>query len=209
MEKSMLRKVEELFLFFLATSIIGWMYEVFLEVVVYRWGYSDRGVLIGPYCIVYGVGAIVLLLCLGKFMKKKIRIGKVNITPVLVFIGIMVIATAIELIASYIMEWTTGDWMWDYDRFWLNFEGRIAPNPSFRFGIGGMVMLYIFYPLFRKIIDNRKVPQCHHCHRDHGRSLSAGLHFSQSDLTEAPFYPRIHNLILRRENRLDFDAEGE
>lgn len=156
MEKSTLRKVEELFLFFLATSIIGWMYEVFLEVVVYRWGYSDRGVLIGPYCIVYGVGAIVLLLCLGKFMKKKIRIGKVNITPVLVFIGIMVIATAIELIASYIMEWTTGDWMWDYDRFWMNFEGRIAPNPSFRFGIGGMVMLYIFYPLFRKIIDKRK-----------------------------------------------------
>ena len=136
MEKSTLRKVEELFLFFLATSIIGWMYEVFLEVVVYRWGYSDRGVLIGPYCIVYGVGAIVLLLCLGKFMKKKIRIGKVNITPVLVFIGIMVIATAIELIASYIMEWTTGDWMWDYDRFWMNFEGRIA--------------------LFRKIIDKRK-----------------------------------------------------
>ena len=39
MEKSTLRKVEELFLFFLATSIIGWMYEVFLEVVVYRWGY--------------------------------------------------------------------------------------------------------------------------------------------------------------------------
>ena len=118
--------------------------------------HNDRGTGVADAELGILAGAIVLLLCLGKFMKKKIRIGKVNITPVLVFIGIMVIATAIELIASYIMEWTTGDWMWDYDRFWMNFEGRIAPNPSFRFGIGGMVMLYIFYPLFRKIIDKRK-----------------------------------------------------
>ena len=72
MEKSKLRKLEELFLFFLCISIIGWIYEVFLEVVVYKWGYSDRGVLIGPYCIIYGIGAVVLLLCLGNMMKKKI-----------------------------------------------------------------------------------------------------------------------------------------
>lgn len=153
MEKSKLRKLEELFLFFLCISIIGWIYEVFLEVVVYKWGYSDRGVLIGPYCIVYGVGAVVLLLCLGNLMRKKIRVGKVNITPLLVFVAIVIITTVIELIASYIMEWTTGDWMWNYERFSMDFQGRIAPNPSIRFGIGGMVMLYVFYPLFRRIVD--------------------------------------------------------
>ena len=42
-------------------AIIGWLYEVFLEVVVYRWGYSDRGVLFGPYCPVYGVGALLFI----------------------------------------------------------------------------------------------------------------------------------------------------
>ena len=31
--------VQALFLYFLLYSVIGWIYEVFLEVVVYRWGY--------------------------------------------------------------------------------------------------------------------------------------------------------------------------
>lgn len=44
-------------LYFLMYAIVGWAYEVFLEVVVYQWGYSDRGVLFGPYCPVYGVGS--------------------------------------------------------------------------------------------------------------------------------------------------------
>lgn len=152
MNKSVLRRLEELFLFFLVTSVIGWIYEVFLEVVVYRWGYSDRGILIGPYCIVYGFGAVVLLLCLHKLLKAKLKIGKVNITPVIVFFAIIIITTVIELAASYIMEWTTGSWMWNYERFWMDFEGRVAPNPSFRFGLGGMIMLYLLYPLFNRLI---------------------------------------------------------
>ena len=40
--------LQALFLYFLLYSVIGWIYEVFLEVVVYRWGYADRGVLLGP-----------------------------------------------------------------------------------------------------------------------------------------------------------------
>lgn len=149
-KKADLRKLEELFLFFLLTSFIGWFYEVFLEVVIYRWGYSDRGVLTGPYCPVYGIGAVVLLLCLYPLMKKRIAVASVSITPVLVFIGIVCITTLIELAASYFMEWTTGSWMWDYTRFHPNFQGRIALNPSLRFGAGGMVFLYVLYPCFQK-----------------------------------------------------------
>lgn len=39
----MRQKLEQLFLCFMLYSFLGWCYEVFLEVVVYRWGYSDRG----------------------------------------------------------------------------------------------------------------------------------------------------------------------
>lgn len=156
MNRNRLRKTEELFLFFLVTSMLGWAYEVFLEVVIYQWGYSDRGVLIGPYCIVYGTGALILLLTLQHLMKKRVLIRTVNITPALVFVAIIAITTVIELIASYIMEWTTGSWTWDYHRFWMDFEGRIAPNPSIRFGIGGMIILYFLYPLFRKAVE--KIP---------------------------------------------------
>ena len=132
-------------------SIIGWIYEVFLEVVVYRWGFSNRGVLFGPYCIIYGVGALILIFSLGGLQKKRLYLGKVLVTPVLVFIGIVVITTVVEHIASYIMEFTQGGWQWDYTRFAFNFEGRIALNPSIRFGIGGMVFLYLLQPLFKKL----------------------------------------------------------
>ena len=150
----MKRKIEEYFLYFILYSMIGWFYEVFLEVVIYRWGFSNRGVLFGPYCVVYGFGALLLILLLTRLKKKKIKIKKVNITPILVFIGIVVITTLVELIASYIMEFTRGEWLWDYTRFSFNFEGRIALNPSIRFGIGGMIFLYLLQPLFEKLTSN-------------------------------------------------------
>ena len=149
----MVEKIQKYFLYFVLYSVIGWCYEVFLEVVVYRWGFSNRGVLFGPYCVVYGVGALILLLTLGGLQKKRIYLGKVLITPVLVFVGIVIVTTVVELIASYIMEFLMGEWMWDYRRFAFNFQGRIALNPSIRFGIGGMVFLYVLQPLFRKLAD--------------------------------------------------------
>ena len=60
--QSKLQTIEKLFLYFLMAAIIGWCYEVFLEVVVYRWGFQNRGVLFGPYCPVYGVGMLAFLL---------------------------------------------------------------------------------------------------------------------------------------------------
>lgn len=156
----MLRKLEEYFLYFMMYSVIGWCYEVFLEVVVYRWGFSNRGVLFGPYCIVYGFGALLLIILLTKLKKKKIKLKNINITPVIMFISIIFITTITELIASYIMEFTSGNWLWDYTRFNFNFEGRIALNPSIRFGIGGMIFLYVLQPLFEKVIkilSNKKI----------------------------------------------------
>ena len=81
----MTRKVQEYFFYFMIYSIIGWIYEVFLEVVVYRWGFSNRGVLFGPYCIIYGFGALILIFSLRRFQEKKIVCGKICVTPFLVF----------------------------------------------------------------------------------------------------------------------------
>ena len=54
-------KIKKFFIYFMLYSIIGWIYEVFLEVVVYKWGFTNRGVLFGPYCPVYGFGALAFL----------------------------------------------------------------------------------------------------------------------------------------------------
>ena len=88
------------------------------------------------------------------------KIKNINITPIIMFISIVIITTIVELIASYIMEFTSGSWLWDYTRFSFNFEGRIALNPSIRFGIGGMIFLYLLQPLFEKMtnkLTNKKL----------------------------------------------------
>ena len=145
---SMLRNF---YLYFMLYSVIGWLYEVFLEVVVYRWGFSNRGVLFGPYCPIYGTAAVIFILLLTGIKKKTIRVKSMNLTPVVVFFLIVVISTLLELAGSYIMEALTGGWMWDYTRFAWNFQGRIALNPSLRFVAGGMVFLYLFQPAFEKL----------------------------------------------------------
>lgn len=140
-------------IYFMLYAIIGWCYEVFLEVVVYRWGFSNRGFLFGPYCPVYGFGALTFIILLSKLKKKEIKIWKINITPLLVFLGIIIISTTIELVASYLLEMITGGWLWDYNSYSFNFQGRIALNPSVRFGLGGMLFMYVLQPLFEKLCN--------------------------------------------------------
>ena len=140
-------------IYFMLYAIIGWCYEVFLEVVVYRWGFSNRGFLFGPYCPIYGFGALTFIILLSKLKKKEIKIWKINITPLLVFLGIIIISTTIELVASYLLEMFTGGWLWDYNSYSFNFQGRIALNTSVRFGLGGMLFMYVLQPLFEKLCD--------------------------------------------------------
>ena len=66
----------------------------------------------------------------------------------------MLIATAIELVTSYVLEAITGSWPWQtYADYKINFQARIALSPSIRFGIGGVLFLYILQPLFEKLTD--------------------------------------------------------
>ena len=95
--------VRNYYLYFMLYSVIGWLYEVFLEVVVYRWGFSNRGVLFGPYCPIYGTAAVLFILLLTGIKKKSIRVKSINISPVIVFFLIVVLATLMELMCSYVM----------------------------------------------------------------------------------------------------------
>ena len=147
------KTLQSFFLYFLMYSIVGWSYEVFLEVVVYQWGFSDRGVLFGPWCPVYGVGALAFLLCFKKLMDKREPKWLKFIKPLLIFLGCMAVATAIELATSYALEALTGSWPWQtYSDYAINFQGRIALSPSIRFGLGGLLFLYILQPLFELIV---------------------------------------------------------
>ena len=146
-------KVKKYFLLFLMYAIIGWCYEVFLEVFVYNWGFSNRGVLFGPYLPVYGFGALTFIFCFERFLENKTFKQKLLMMP-LIFLGCMIVATLIELATSYICEYFTGSWPWQtYADYKYNFEARIALSPSIRFGLGGVIFLYFLQPLFRKMLN--------------------------------------------------------
>lgn len=145
--------VQKYFLCFMMYAVLGWCYEVFLETVVYQWGFSNRGVLFGPYCPVYGVGALAFLVCFGGLMKKNDKPWLKFVKPILIFLGCMAVATGIELAASYILEFATGSWPWQtYADYKYNFQARIALSTSLRFGLGGAAFLYIVQPLFDRIL---------------------------------------------------------
>ena len=156
----MIKRINELFLYFMIYSVIGWLYEVFLEVVVYRWGFTNRGVLFGPYCPVYGFGAIIFVLLI--YNRIKDLKGKKRVISIpLVFLACMVIATLLELFTSYLCEFFMGSWPWQtYKDYAINFQGRIALSPSIRFGIGGVIFLYLIQPLLElmtKKLGEKKV----------------------------------------------------
>ncbi len=142
-----------LYLYFVAYSVIGWCYEVFLEMVVYRWGFTNRGVLYGPYCPVYGAGMLLFLFTVYRFIKGKSLKKRIVLIPVMIVLC-AVVATAVELIALYISEFLIGEWQWQtYAEYKYNFQARIALSPSVRFGLGGALLLYVIQPLFERLAD--------------------------------------------------------
>lgn len=134
------------FLTFLAYAVFGWCYEVFLETAVYGWGFSNRGFLFGPYCPVYGFGALLLFSCLRPLGGARRK----ALLPLAVFALAMLLATAVELLTSYLLEAFTGGWLWDYRAYAVQFDGRIALSPSLRFGLGGLLFCYGIQPLLQR-----------------------------------------------------------
>lgn len=152
-------KIHELFILFISYSFIGWLYEVLLGIFVFHLGFVNRGFLFGPYCPVYGFGALLFILTLEKIKGKKNCVINLNLTPFLILSLITIMTTIVELITSYIMEFVLGEWLWDYSGYFMNFQGRIALSTSLRFGFGGMVILYILNPWIKKKIltDERTI----------------------------------------------------
>ena len=149
--KELLEKqtVQKLFLCFWMYAVLGWIYEVFLEVVVYKWGFRNLGIMFGPYCPIYAVGALLFLLFFSKFMKKEGGIGLQIARPFIIFFGCMIVATTVELLGTYVLEYFTGSWPWQtYADYKINFQARIALSPALRFGMGGLLFMYFVQPFY-------------------------------------------------------------
>lgn len=141
------------FLFFMMYAVVGWIYEVLLEVAIYQWGFSNRGVLFGPYLPIYGFGGVIFVLLFYKLSKRRDPTWFRLVAVVMIFLGSALVATTIELATSYLLEYLTGAWPWQtYTNYKINFQGRIALSPSIRFGIGGVFFVYVLQPFYDKIL---------------------------------------------------------
>ena len=149
----LLNRLKPYVIYFFLYAIIGWIYEEVLEVLIYHVGFSNRGVLFGPWLPVYGFGALLFLISVYHLIKNKKGVKKLIYIPV-VFLLCMIVATTLELITSYICEFFMGSWPWQtYSMYKINFEARIALSPSIRFGLGGILFLYVLQPLFEKLVN--------------------------------------------------------
>ena len=156
-EKNIKEKTEKKFdsvwnyiIYFMLYCMIGWIYEVALEFFVWHHGFVNRGTFFGPWLPVYGFGALIFLFCIYPLIKGKPLKQRLILIPV-VFLGCTFAATALELMTSYLCEWTIGYIPWTYEEYKITFQNRISLIPSIRFGIGGVVFLYLVQPLFEKI----------------------------------------------------------
>lgn len=139
---------------FIVYCFIGWVYEVIWEFAIGN-GFVNRGFLYGPYLPIYGFGVLILLFLLHKLISKKIKFGRINITPILVFLAILLIVSIIEYIASVGMELLFHKRWWDYSYDKFNLNGRISLRNSSLLAIGAFALIYLVQPLLDKFIGNK------------------------------------------------------
>ena len=123
------------FLLFIIYAVIGWCMEVICKLIQYK-RFIDRGFLIGPYCPIYGVGALLITFFLNKYTQD----------PIVLFVMAVVVCGILEYLTSYFMEKIYHARWWDYSNKKFNINGRICLSNLIAFGILGMFIMYISNP---------------------------------------------------------------
>jgi len=129
------------FLLFMIYSIIGWVLEVIGKLITNH-RFINRGFLIGPYCPIYGWGGLLMTLLLKRYLDD----------PVALFVLIVVLCSLLEYFTSYAMEKIFKMRWWDYNHFKFNINGRICLETMIPFGIGGLLVMYVFSPFFLNLL---------------------------------------------------------
>ncbi len=150
-QKNTLEKIEFhitlCFTIFIVSAFIGWAYETIITSIVCE-EFTDRGVLHIPLCPIYGFGAILLL-----FLFHKIR------NMFLIFLLSASSTTLIELLASYLLEFVFHTQLWSYRGWPFQFQERISLMSSLLFGLFGIFLMKVVYPVTQKLMVKLK-PSC-------------------------------------------------
>ena len=120
-----------LWLFFIY-SFMGWVTEVVLKYLQYK-RFINRGFLIGPYCPIYGTGAVIVTLG-GRILAPVERSLGMSFLIAFVLCGLL------EYMTSYILEKHFHARWWDYSQKPMNLHGRVWIGNLILFGLGGVLI---------------------------------------------------------------------
>ncbi len=107
---------------------------------------SRKGLIWGPLCPVYGVGATALIIVLSKYKDHTIKL----------FVVGSILGNIIEYMLSYLLEAMYGTRFWDYSYLKWNLNGRICLRYSMFWGLLSIILIKYIKPFVDKIIA--KIP---------------------------------------------------
>ena len=128
-------------IYFITYSFLGWVMESIFRSICEK-KIINTGFLIGPYCPIYGTGAIIMLLFLKQFSENLITL----------FIVSMIVFTIWEYIVGLLLEKIFHTKYWDYSNNKFNFQGRICLMNSTFWGFLGIVFLKLIHPAIESIL---------------------------------------------------------
>lgn len=129
--------------YFVIYSFLGWVLESIVRTICEK-KIINTGFLIGPFCPIYGFGAIIMILFLSKFEN--------NI--ILLFLSSLIVLSIWEYIVGVILEKLFKTKYWDYSDHKFNYKGRICLTNSLAWGILGVLFIKYIHPFIQNLIGN-------------------------------------------------------
>lgn len=129
--------------YFIIYSVLGFIIETAFGAVTKGVIESRKSFLYGPFCAIYGLGAVVMILCLQPFKKNNNTL----------FWGGFVAGSVIEYLVSLIGELIFHVIWWDYSDMPLNINGRVCVYFSIFWGLLGIYLVSYINPKIDKLIN--------------------------------------------------------
>lgn len=116
---------------FIIYSMIGWLVEsTYMSICNKK--LTNRGFGIGPFCPIYGFGAVIGNMLLSPFYFHPIA---------MYFVG-AISATTFEFIVAKLMRYLFNDVWWDYNNKPFNYQGIICLESTIAWGFYGLIIVY-------------------------------------------------------------------
>ena len=135
--------ITTLLAYFIIYSIIGFIIETIFGILTKGVLESRKSFIIGPFCSIYGLGAVIMILALQKFKKNNYTL----------FFGGFLVGSIIEYVVSLIGEAIFHGVWWDYSDMAFNINGRICVAFSMFWGILAIYLITHFNPKVDKFLE--------------------------------------------------------